>query len=125
MKRTVAILFSLILLLQCSIRTIIIAHFEINKEYISENLCENRNKPELHCSGKCYLEKELQKESNSIPLTELLKEKFEESYLAQTSLVLFSVFLDEVNHFSLYLFKVKLLFISSIFHPPSVYSYSI
>jgi len=28
-------------------------------EYISEVLCVNKDKPELHCNGKCYLMKSL------------------------------------------------------------------
>ncbi|MCC9063716.1 hypothetical protein [Flavobacterium piscisymbiosum] len=31
----------------------------MNKEYIVANLCENRKKPEMHCNGKCFLEKKL------------------------------------------------------------------
>ncbi len=33
--------------------------FEANQNYIAKELCENRNKPELHCNGKCYLMKKL------------------------------------------------------------------
>ncbi len=33
--------------------------FEVNQRYIVRELCENRNKPELHCNGKCYLMKKL------------------------------------------------------------------
>lgn len=33
--------------------------YEINKEYIANNLCENRNKPEMHCNGKCHLRKQI------------------------------------------------------------------
>ena len=35
--------------------------FELRKEYIIKNLCENRFKPQLHCDGKCYLSKQLHK----------------------------------------------------------------
>ena len=37
--------------------------YAFNKEYIAENLCENNDKPELHCEGKCHLTKELVKAS--------------------------------------------------------------
>ncbi|MBE9464479.1 hypothetical protein IEE83_21550 [Dyadobacter sp. UP-52] len=33
--------------------------FEIRREYIVKNLCINRNRPQLHCDGKCYLAKKL------------------------------------------------------------------
>ena len=35
--------------------------YKSNFEYISTVLCENRDKPSLHCNGKCYLNKELNK----------------------------------------------------------------
>jgi len=33
--------------------------FEIRRDYIVANLCENRNRPMLNCNGKCYLAKRL------------------------------------------------------------------
>jgi uncharacterized protein YjhX (UPF0386 family) len=36
-----------------------IAYYQINKEYITRVLCENRDKPELHCNGHCDLAKRL------------------------------------------------------------------
>ncbi len=34
-----------------------------NYEYIITVLCENKDKPELECNGKCYLTKQLAKEA--------------------------------------------------------------
>ncbi len=36
-----------------------IAYYQVNKDYIARVLCENRDKPQLHCDGKCYLAKQL------------------------------------------------------------------
>lgn len=36
-----------------------IAYYQINKEYITRVLCENRDKPQLNCNGQCYLAKKL------------------------------------------------------------------
>lgn len=33
----------------------VFAGFEMNESYIAKELCINRNRPELHCNGKCYL----------------------------------------------------------------------
>jgi hypothetical protein len=62
--------------------------FELRKEYIIHNLCENRLKPQLHCDGKCYLAKQLQKvaednarnetQKQSDTTKKLLQEVFEE-----------------------------------------------
>lgn len=36
-------------------------NYVVNYDYIVQNLCENRDKPELSCNGKCYLAKQLSK----------------------------------------------------------------
>ena len=36
--------------------------FEIRRDYIVANLCENRNRPMLNCNGKCYLAKKLKEQ---------------------------------------------------------------
>jgi hypothetical protein len=50
--------------------------YELNKDYIKEFLCINRDKPRLKCDGKCHLTQELRKaqsdvtdtqESNEVP----------------------------------------------------------
>jgi len=33
--------------------------FKLNQKYIARTLCENRDKPEMHCNGKCYLAKKI------------------------------------------------------------------
>jgi len=53
--------FLLIACLVCSSfsRFFVYAGFELNRHYIATKLCENRNKPWLHCNGKCYLMKKI------------------------------------------------------------------
>src|SRR5690606_15936392 len=40
-----------------------LAEYVVNYDYIVENLCENKDRPSLNCDGKCYLAKQLAKES--------------------------------------------------------------
>jgi len=40
-------------------RFFVFAGFELNKKYIAATLCENRDKPWLHCNGKCYFMKKI------------------------------------------------------------------
>lgn len=40
-----------------------IADYIVNYDYIVNVLCENRDQPQLNCDGKCYLSKQLAKES--------------------------------------------------------------
>jgi uncharacterized protein YjhX (UPF0386 family) len=39
-----------------------IAYYNLNKQYITRVLCQNRDKPQLHCDGKCYLAKKLKEQ---------------------------------------------------------------
>ncbi len=36
-----------------------------NYDYIVNTLCENKDKPEMECNGKCHLNKELAKEAGA------------------------------------------------------------
>ncbi len=33
--------------------------FKLNQNFIARTLCVNRNKPEMHCNGKCFLAKKI------------------------------------------------------------------
>ena len=61
--------------------------FWLNKDYITANFCVNKNKPQMHCNGKCFLDKEKQDaaKQNEQPNTNK-KDKFEiqPSFLPKT-----------------------------------------
>lgn len=42
---------------------LIVVNYVVNIDYISTYLCENQDKPELECNGKCHLKKELEKDT--------------------------------------------------------------
>ncbi|MCF8202285.1 MAG: hypothetical protein K9J18_04275 [Crocinitomicaceae bacterium] len=45
-------------------------HYELNKAEITARYCENKNRPELHCNGQCYLAKQLQKADSALQAKE-------------------------------------------------------
>jgi hypothetical protein len=59
LKKIIAIVAFLGILLQTISQFVIVASFYANRNYIAKNLCENRDKPMLHCEGKCCLKKKL------------------------------------------------------------------
>jgi hypothetical protein len=63
LKKLFAIVALTGILLQTFSQAVIVAQYYANKDYIAKNLCENRDKPQLHCEGKCCLKKRLAKES--------------------------------------------------------------
>lgn len=113
-------MLSSVFLFQSASKLIILADYEINKEYISKNLCENKEKPKSTCNGKCHLAKELKKQDkkeNSVPVSQ--KEKFEVQYFSevlvdQTS---FITFLENRNYFSYSIIPYS-RYLDSIFQPP-------
>ncbi len=65
MKFFAAIFLFSIVIIQNFSSLIIEADFFINQDYIAKNLCVNRDKPMMHCNGKCYLAKKLKEEGKS------------------------------------------------------------
>lgn len=59
LSRLIAILLIGFLAAENVSRLLVSAAFELNRGYIADNLCENRDKPLLHCDGQCYLAKKL------------------------------------------------------------------
>ncbi len=42
-----------------------VIEYGVNYDYISQVLCVNKDKPQMHCNGKCHLMKEMAKEAES------------------------------------------------------------
>lgn len=66
MKKWFCISMSLLIVLLSLQQSIIILHFKLNQNYIEQNLCINKNRPELECHGKCQLEKELKNSGDDL-----------------------------------------------------------
>jgi len=55
MVRRVFIFFLMLSTLSANFsRLAISVGFDLNRKYIADHLCENRNRPWMHCDGKCY-----------------------------------------------------------------------
>ena len=42
-----------------------VLEYVVNYEYVSKVLCINKDKPKMHCNGKCHLMKELAKAADA------------------------------------------------------------
>jgi hypothetical protein len=51
--------------------------FEMRRDYIVANLCENRDRPQMNCNGKCFLAKRI------AALEEQEKRQAEKNYMAR------------------------------------------
>lgn len=61
MRTTVAAILFLLLMAPALMKIGILTWYEANIDYVSRTLCENRDRPMMHCNGKCFLKKQLEK----------------------------------------------------------------
>jgi len=92
MKYKLTAVLLIIAIVSCSFsRFFLYAGYELNKNYIAAKLCENRNKPWLHCNGKCYLMKKIKQaeEKQNASERETQKNLVQESICEDTPQVTF------------------------------------
>jgi hypothetical protein len=84
-RRFIAYLLIVALISVNFTRLFIYAGFELNRNYIATKLCENRNKPWLHCNGKCYFLKKIKQAQDKEKSDERQSQKnlFQEALFAQ------------------------------------------
>jgi hypothetical protein len=101
-----------------------IAEYIINYDYIVTKLCENRNRPQLQCDGKCYLAKMFAKES-----TDHNQNPFNEGQMMEVNLFFQIDVNANINYLNYTLYQLKklihsfdglhdFLFVFEIIQPP-------
>jgi hypothetical protein len=102
-------------------RLFIYAGFELNQKYIAANLCENRDKPWLHCNGKCYFMKKIKQaeEKEKSEENQSQKDHLQETYFQSAQAVKFHTHLLQLIN-TPYLTGVTIGLNNTIFHPPQI-----
>ena len=59
LKATFSILLAALILSTVFMKSVLVLNFRINQKEIAAAKCENKNKPEMNCEGKCYLSQQL------------------------------------------------------------------
>ncbi len=79
-------------------RLFVYAGFKLNQSYIAANLCENRNKPQMHCNGRCYLMKKIKQaeEKQNNAARESQKDLLQEAYHEASPKVTFYIQLLQI-----------------------------
>jgi hypothetical protein len=62
MKFIVIPILLLLIMTQTFSKWFVVMAFNLNREYIAKNLCENRYRPQLNCKGNCVLMKKMKQE---------------------------------------------------------------
>jgi len=119
-KKILPILLISSFLLQCSGYLIIYADFVAHQDYIAKNLCENRDRPDMKCNGKCQLCKRLKaedkKENKGLPALKTLKMFV--LYSSPKNIFHFSSSSDGSKFASDYLNNISVSHLQTVFHPP-------
>lgn len=122
---------AILLLALISVKSLIVpaiyVDFEMRKDFIIQNLCENRFKPQLKCDGSCYLAKKMNAVAEEKATNETqkhshhLKKVMEEIYDVKENyeMSLFSSKSKNTSYFS-YILNTPTGSYLSVFHPPTV-----
>lgn len=128
MKKVLAILLLACVSYQLVAKMGIMVWYEVNKDYIAEELCENKDKPKLQCNGNCYLNKQIAKVDDQAPEKDgaQLPKKIEKSEIT----VMFSTAELQLNftehtanirsYYDNYIPPRGIQPLSSVFHPPQM-----
>ncbi len=120
MRSFIAILIASVFLFQSASKLLIMADYEMNKEFIAKNLCENKEKPKSTCNGKCHLAKELKKQDKKENQTSnSQKEKYENQFYSEVKKSdVINTDLTNNQLVVLYQFTNYANYLDSIFQPP-------
>ncbi|TKC05954.1 hypothetical protein [Pedobacter frigoris] len=114
---SILLLFSL-LSANCS-SLLVFLGFEANQNYIAKELCENKDKPEMHCNGKCYLMKKLKQAQDKEQKQERQSQKTQiQDALVVKPLVFKQYAFAEINLHVPFSTGMPQSIKNSIFHPP-------
>ncbi|MDQ1090421.1 hypothetical protein [Siphonobacter sp. SORGH_AS_1065] len=125
-KSISVVFFTGLLLLRTLMVPLILMDFELRHDYIASELCVNRDKPQLHCDGKCYLAKKLkaaqdseEKEASGRLLSQLLEVP---AQLTQTHITFHcpTVSSEPINSTFTYLCFFPSSLPTDIFRPPQL-----
>ncbi|BCY28349.1 MULTISPECIES: hypothetical protein [Flavobacterium] len=94
--------------------------YVVNYEYISTKLCENKDKPELNCNGKCHVAKKISESTNSDNTNKLKSNSEVEILFFQTDNFDFRKFIFHTKSITKFHYENLYFHMSSsdYFHPP-------
>jgi hypothetical protein len=102
-KNITIALMLLTMLAQTFSTLVVIGHYEMNRRYYAEVLCQNKNRPELACEGKCVLMQKLnqyveqKQERNNQSLQNFINQDFNWVFYERETIVFNPCFVSEIE----------------------------
>ena len=114
------VFFQIFCLLSVGLSSLFVwAGFEMNKNYITAELCINKNRPELHCNGRCYLMKKLKQAEEKEQKQEKENSKMQVQFPFSIRIFNFKRIIGgEIRHHIPFCTGLPGDRLNSIFHPP-------
>lgn len=123
MKGSATILLMFLLLVQTFSKGVWELNYQLNKAYVTENLCVNKSRPQLHCNGKCQLAKKLAEEENNSKASGTASSKSNtiDVFFRQDIEAPVLTLADGLQkHYAVYILKPCHSTTNAVFHPPLV-----
>lgn len=118
-RKIIAIFLVFGILTNCLNQWLLLSSYTVNKAYISTVLCVNKDKPHLHCEGKCFLDIKLKElEQKNKQNQENLKKSVETFALTTTNLLNPPFATPIETLITPYLHQKPTSNLFAIFHPP-------
>lgn len=119
LNRFISLILIITLSFQCVVKLGLLTYYSVNIEYIINELCENKDKPELKCKGKCFLKKKMaQADETEKKTNEIFKQIEFHAFIPNSTLTFNFEHIDLKSHFAilndLYSHNIH----EKIFHPP-------
>jgi hypothetical protein len=91
----------------------------MNREYVAAVLCENQDRPELKCEGKCYLKKDIRQSESEQKDAQAESVRYMVEYFLPIALFSFKRIVSESEKARFnYVERTLFEYSSSIFRPP-------
>jgi hypothetical protein len=122
MLKRVTVLFLIVSVIAVNFsRFFIYAGFELNRNYIANKLCENRDKPWLHCNGHCYFMKKIKQaeEKQNSEERQSQKNLFQEAMFTAKSEIRFYSSVLQVMQVPIHHIRLPMVNLP-IFQPPKL-----
>ncbi|MFI2741380.1 hypothetical protein ACG2LH_01460 [Zhouia sp. PK063] len=98
-----------------------VINYLINEDYIAEYFCINKDKPEMHCNGKCYLAMQLKKQQEQkkqgIPSIQI--KEYPIGFVTILTIETSEIIAEKQFHFN-YINDYSKETFTTIFHPPAI-----
>jgi hypothetical protein len=121
LKRTVALLLLFCLVTVSLSQLLVLAGFGMNESYIVKELCINRNQPQLHCNGKCYLTRKLKQAQEKEQKQENQNQKLQLQEAIVTVPLSFKQFEADAVYLRIPLTTgIPVAQMNAVFHPPQI-----